>query len=253
MKNKLATFLALNRSAPREYRLDNLSPSGEGEASIYLYDVIGYDWWSDGGVTAKQFADDLRALGSKTLNLHLNSPGGDVFEGRAMVAAMQSYPGKIVVHVDGLAASAASFLAMHADEIVMTDGSFLMIHNAWTMAMGDCRSMRETADLLEKLDGTIANDYLTRSTASAEQVKAWMDAETWFTAQDALSAGLCNRIAETRAAGVSARAKAWNLAAYDHPPAALITPEPEPEPDLSAEHAHEHRLRALRLAVPQLA
>ncbi len=262
--NKLMRLLALNRSSAREYKVVDVASDGGNEASVFLYDIIGLDFWTGGGVTAKQFGADLRALGSKTLHLHINSPGGDVFEGRAMVAAMQAYPGKIVAHVDGLAASAASFLAMHADEITMTDGSFMMIHNGWTLAMGDRHTMAEVGAFLEKIDGTIVDDYMTRATVTREQVAAWMDEEKWFTAAEAVDVGLANSVAPSRSAGANARARAssWNLTAFDHPPAALadaVEPQAAPvpaiapvtEPDHEGDHAA--RLRNVRLIENQLA
>ncbi len=89
MMNRLLRLQALNRNAPREYRIEAREDSNE--VAVYLYDIIGYDWWTDGGVTAKQFARDLAPLNGKTIHLHINSPGGDVFEGRAMVAALKKH------------------------------------------------------------------------------------------------------------------------------------------------------------------
>lgn len=248
MQNRLTKLLALNRNAPREYKIE--AAADGAEATIYLYDVIGYDFWSGGGVTAKQFAGDLKALGSKTLHLRVNSPGGDVFEGRAMVAALQAYAGKVVAHIDGLAASAASFLVMHADEIEMTDGSFMMIHNGWTLAMGDRHAMTDIAALLEKIDGSIADDYLTRTAAEIdrEQVAQWMDAETWFTASEAIANGLADRVAVAECdKGKKTQARAWNVAAYDHPPIELETAPEEPAQNTNLDAEHADRLRAIAL------
>jgi ATP-dependent Clp protease protease subunit len=238
MHNRLNRLLALNRAAPREYRIE----ASEDASSIYLYDVIGYDWWTGGGVTAKQFARDLQQITSSTIHLHVNSPGGDVFEGRAMVAALQSVQAKVIAHIDGLAASAASFLVMHASEIEMTDGAFMMIHNGWTMALGDRHAMLETAARLQKIDASIVDDYLKRAKADRETLAAWMDAETWFTAAEAVDNGLADRIA---AVDGKAKALAWNLAAYEHAPSALA----EPDHDLD----HAHRMRRLEIVEASLA
>jgi ATP-dependent Clp protease protease subunit len=250
---KLFQLLALNRSAPRHYEVVKAKAGAEGEAEIFLYDTIGYDWWNDSGVTAKQFRADLRALGDKTLNLRINSPGGDVMEGRAMAAALAEYPGKVIVHVEGLAASAASFLAMHGDEVVMTEGAFVMIHNGWTVTIGDRHDHIDQAGLLAKVDGAIVNDYLLRAKVDADQLSAWMDKETWFTAQEALDAGLVDRIAESRSERAQARASAWNLAVFEHAPKALREPvgpaAPTPAPATpTPNNGHEARLRALALA-----
>jgi ATP-dependent Clp protease protease subunit len=222
MHNRLNRLLALNRAAPREYRIE----ASEDASSIYLYDVIGYDWWTGGGVTAKQFARDLQQITSSTIHLHVNSPGGDVFEGRAMVAALQSVQAKVIAHIDGLAASAASFLVMHASE----------------MALGDRHAMLETAARLEKIDASIVDDYLKRAKADRETLAAWMDAETWFTAAEAVDNGLADRIA---AVDGKAKALAWNLAAYEHAPSALA----EPDHDLD----HAHRMRRLEIVEASLA
>ncbi|KRG38830.1 hypothetical protein ARC78_15235 [Stenotrophomonas pictorum JCM 9942] len=246
MMNRLLRLQALNRNAPREYRIEAREDSNE--VAVYLYDIIGYDWWTDGGVTAKQFARDLAPLNGKTIHLHINSPGGDVFEGRAMVAALKKHEGRIIVHIDGIAASAASFIAMHGDEIEITQGAFVMIHNGWTFALGNRHDLRETADLLEKVDGSIVDDYMGKVNAERSQVEQWMDDETYFTAAEAVEHGFANRIAGGSESG-TAKARTWNLSAYDRPPAEL-QPEAVPEVVGSQEEsdqdlAHAHRFRAL--------
>lgn len=212
--SRLAQLIRDNATRPRDYRVENAD--GE-EPTIYIYDIIGLDFWTGEGVTAKQFAKDLNAMkGEPVIHLRINSPGGDVFEARAMVAAMKGHGAKFIAHVDGLAASAASLIAANADETEMVKGSFNMIHNAWTIALGDRHSMLEAASLLEKVDGTIADDYVARTKADRQQVVDWMDAETWFTADEAVEAGLADRIV-----GEKAKASAWNLTAYQHAPKAL--------------------------------
>ncbi len=209
---------------------------------LYVYDII--DSWS--GFRAVDLIQSLTAAAGKDVHIHYNSPGGDIFEGRAMQAAIASYPGKICTHIDGVCASAATYPALSAAEVSISVGALLMIHNSWTMSMGDCRSMRQTADLLEKLDGTIAADYCRRSGKPADQISSWMDAETWFTAEEALAEGFVDRIdpgSQTR--GQSS--KRWNLSAYTNAPK---TPNPEnPEPDLSAQIAAQlqHNRNRLRL------
>lgn len=217
-----------------------------GEASLYIYDVIDA-WW---GVSAEEVTKAIAGLDANvTLNVHINSPGGDVFEGRAMATAIAAHPGKTVAHIDGLAASAATFVSAAADEVVMADGAFYMIHNGWTIALGDKRVMTETAALLEKVDGSIVNDYAKRSNASAEQIVAWMNDETWFTAQEAVDHGFVDRIAEKAAKASNATPKAFNLAAYDKTPKALLEPKkPEaPAEPVDATEWRAHNERRLRL------
>jgi ATP-dependent Clp protease, protease subunit len=246
--NRLLALQVANRAATRAYRID----AAANEATIYLYDVIGYDWWTDGGITALQFAADLNALrGVGTIHLRFNSPGGDVFDGRAICAALDAHPARKVGHVDGWAASAASFILMHCDEVEITEGAMIMIHNGWTMAAGDNRVMSETAGLLQKIDGAIQDDYMRRVNVDRDQVVAWMNAETWFTAAEAVEHGFADRVAGGD--GATARA-GWNVAAYANAPAAQVAPEPkvettdEPEPNPAAEAEHAHRVRRLALA-----
>lgn len=192
---------------------------------VYIYDVIDSMW----GASASGLVSALSSAGEQTVHMHINSPGGDVFEARAMAAAISTHPGKVVAHIDGVAASAATYLALAASEVRMTDGGLFMIHNSWTLAMGDRTELRSTADLLEKIDGTIAASYAAKTSADAEQITAWMDAETWFTAQEALDAKFIDAIDTNTQAGKQAK---WNLSAYANAPA-LKEPAPEPEPDLT--------------------
>lgn len=247
-KNRLLALQSSNRSAPRAYRIEN----AEREATVFLYDVIGYDWWTDGGITALQFAADLNALrGVDTIHLRFNSPGGDVFDGRAICAALDAHPARKVGHVDGWAASAASFILMHCDEVEITQGAMIMIHNGWTIAAGDNRVMSDAAALLSKIDTAIQDDYLRKVNATREQIVDWMNEETWFTADEAVTHGFADRIAS----GDGERARAsWNVAAYAKAPAQPdasapeqqegTAPVEEPAPSSSE---HEHRLRMLAI------
>ncbi|GAP66801.1 peptidase S14 [Mizugakiibacter sediminis] len=252
--SRLLALQAKNKDAPRAYRIENAA----NEATIYLYDVIGYDWWTGGGITALQFAADLNALrGIDTVHLRFNSPGGDVFDGRAIAAALDAFPAKKVGHVDGWAASAASFILMHCDAVEIAAGAMIMIHNGWTIAAGDNRVMADTAALLQKIDAAIQDDYMRRVNVERQQVVDWMNAETWFTAEEAVQHGLADRIASGD--GAKARA-AWNVEAYAHAPAADPAPvaeEPqnvadEPEADTpenpTADAEHAHRLRMVAVA-----
>jgi ATP-dependent Clp protease, protease subunit len=190
--------------------------SGSGAAEVYVYDVID-PWW---GASAEGLSAALSGLAGRDVNLHINSPGGDVFEGRAMAAALVAYPGKVVSCIDGLCASAATYLANAANEVQMTQGSMLMVHNSWTIAYGNKAELAATVGLLEKIDSQIAADYARRTGAALAQVVAWMDAETWFTEEEALAAKFIDRITPNskREAGAQASAKRWNLSAYANAP-----------------------------------
>lgn len=165
-------------------------------AEIYLYGIIGGDWFGE-GVTAKQFADDLKALGAvKTIDLRINSEGGSVFDGKAMYSLLNEHKAKIIVHIDGLAASAASFVAMAGDEIQIAEGGFVMIHNAYMVAIGDARAMRQSADMLDTVNNTIIDVYASRTKADRKAIAKMMDDETWMTGADAVKNGFADKMVE---------------------------------------------------------
>ncbi|MDP3088857.1 MAG: Clp protease ClpP [Methylotenera sp.] len=197
------------------------------EASLYIYDVIDAYW----GVSALNVVDALAQIDDATvLNVYINSPGGDVFEGRAIMAAIQRFNGKTIAHIDSLCASAATSIALACNEVEMTDGAFFMIHNASGMVWGDKTAMRETADLLEKIEGSIVTDYTNKTGKDAAEVIALMDAETWFSAQEALDGGFIDRIAASSSSKTNQNK--WNLAAFEKAPAALLAiPYESPAPN----------------------
>ena len=160
------------------------------EATVYLYDAIDPYW----GIDAGEFVKALSEITANTIHLRINSPGGSVFDAEAIQTALQQHKARVVAHIDGMAASAATYVALAADEVEMSDGAMFMIHNAWTFAFGNASELVDTAALLEKIDANILRDYQSKTGASAEQIKQWMDAETWFTAQEALTNGFVDRI-----------------------------------------------------------
>ncbi len=170
-----------------------LSPSAKAddeEATLYVYDAIGA-WF---GIAAADFVQVLAGIKAKTIHLCIDSPGGSVFEAEAMQTALQQHPARVIAHIDGLAASAATTLALGANEIEISDGGMFMVHNAWNIAIGNKDDMLEAAALLEKVDANIAADYQRKTKASLDQIKEWMDAETWFSAAEALTHGFVDRI-----------------------------------------------------------
>lgn len=164
-------------------------------AEIYIYEDVGEGWF--GGVSAKQFADDLKALGSVSqIDVRLNSYGGEVFDGLAIYNQLKEHPARIVSHVDGVAASIASVIAMAGDEIRIAEAGFLMIHNASGLAIGDARTMRQMADVLDTVTGSIADVYVARTGVAQGEVRDLMDAETWFTGQEAVDKGFATELVE---------------------------------------------------------
>lgn len=262
MPHRLLKLLADNRQAPlRQFAVRALA---DDEAEILLYDAIvdeqlEAEYW--GGVAPLGFIQELRGITASTIHLRINSPGGSVFAARAIEQALREHSARVVVHIDGLAASAATFIAMAGDEIVMAKGALFMIHNAWTFAYGNAADLKATADLLDKIDGTLVQTYADRTKQKPEQVADWMAAETWFTADEAVAAGFADRLAEAEKAGQSAKAS-WNLSAYAHAPGkgaapapapaqkpAAAAPAPAPQPPATTDHRarQQQRLQVLAL------
>jgi ATP-dependent Clp protease, protease subunit len=237
---KLIQLLADNRGRGGGLKVEGAT---EEEATVYLYGAIG-SWY---GIEAQEFVRELKAIDAKVIHLRINSPGGDVFEARAMKTAIEQHKAKVIAHVDGLSASAASFLMMGAEEIEISDGAFVMIHNAWTIALGNAEELRGTAQLLDKVDGAIVADYRKRTGQAENKVKAWMAAETWFTADEAVAEGFADRVAE---AADKADARAFNLAAYRNAPKALAPAErADPDPDAFDAAAADRGRYETRLAL----
>ncbi len=175
------------------------------ERSISIYDAIGYDPWTGEGVTAKRVAGALRSLGKGPVTVNINSPGGDMFEGLAIYNLLRAHPAAVTVEVLGLAASAASIIAMAGDEIHMSPGSFLMLHNAWGVVIGNRHDMAEAAALFESFDAALAGIYAARSGRPQVEIAALLDAETFLGAEEAITAGMADGMVEGSAAGPLAR------------------------------------------------
>jgi ATP-dependent protease ClpP protease subunit len=180
--------------APKDWFRIQAAVTDEGEstsADVYIYDQIGETWWG-GGVSAKKFAEQINALDVDTINLFLNSPGGAAWEGVTIMNSLRRHRARVEVTVDGMAASAASLIAMAGDRIVMNRGSMLMIHDAWGFAIGNATDMAETAAILDKLSASYADSYAARAGKDRDHWRALMKAETWFSAEEAVTAGLAD-------------------------------------------------------------
>jgi ATP-dependent Clp protease protease subunit len=207
--NKLQLPKAQALPLPQGVSFDEVSPSalarwnanlaakedgGEDEASISIYDAIGYSW--DGtGVTAKRISAALRAIGKKeNVTVNINSPGGDLFEGIAIYNVLRDHQGEVTTRVIGLAASAASLIAMAGDKIQVARASFMMIHNVWVMAVGNRNDLRDAADQLEAFDDALAGIYVARTGKQKAAVAKMMDKETWFMGEKAIEEGFADEL-----------------------------------------------------------
>jgi ATP-dependent protease ClpP protease subunit len=190
----------------------------DGALEMLVYEEIGEDYWSGGGVTAKTVKDQLDGAGVYSrISLRINSPGGDAFEGVAIGNLLKSTGKPIDVYIDGIAASAASIIAMCGDTITMGHNTMMMIHNAWSIEMGDNRAMAKMAERLSKIDAAIAQTYVNRTGKSMDDVRAMMDEETWMSAEECVEMGFATALAldpdEEKEANALAMAKQFPMVA----------------------------------------
>lgn len=208
----------------------------DDEEEVLVYDVIDPFF----GASSAAFAEALGGVRGTRVTVRINSPGGDVFEGRAMATQLRAFRGTTRVVVDGLAASAASTVALAAQRTEMAAGSFLMVHRSWAFAMGNATDLTSLASLLGKIDEEIAKDYAAKSGVSQEEAIEWMEDETWFTADEAVEAKLADAVID-----VKAQRRAFNLAAFERVPAELLKPINNTETSVQQWEANARRLRLL--------
>jgi ATP-dependent Clp endopeptidase proteolytic subunit ClpP len=201
------------------YSIKNVSAT---ETEIFIFDEIGFF-----GVTASDFVKDLADIRANKITLRINSPGGDVFDGIAIFNALKRHEAEINIFVEGIAASAASFIAMAGDTITMMPHSQMMIHEAHGLVIGPADDMRKMADILDKSSNNIASIYAERAGGTIEEWRARMRDETWFSDQEAVELGLADSIEGEDAENVAARIKA-----RQEPE---VEPEPEQEPEPEAD------------------
>jgi ATP-dependent Clp protease protease subunit len=167
------------------------------EAEIVIYDEIGKSFWGEDTVSAKQFIADLDALGDvNSIKVRINSPGGDVFDGVAIHNALKNHKATVTAQVDGIAASAASFIAMAADKITMPSNSFMLIHGASGFAMGGADDVRALADDLDRIDKSMTAAYAARSKSTQAKVKALMKEDRLMDAAEAKQLGFADEMIE---------------------------------------------------------
>lgn len=165
----------------------------QGEIDLFITDEIGNYF----GHTAKELIDELQAQSPKHINLHVNSPGGSVFEGMSIYHYLKAHSAKVTTYIDGIAASIASVIALAGDEVIMPEGSMMFIHAPLTLAVfGDATDLENDAKALRQIEESIASVYMRKTGASREQVQQWMEGDTYFTAQEAKAAGLVDTVSE---------------------------------------------------------
>ncbi|WP_417419251.1 head maturation protease, ClpP-related [Hoeflea sp.] len=163
-----------------------------GDNTITVLDVIGEDPWTGGGVTSKRVAAALRAIGDREIYVDINSPGGDFFEGVAIYEMLRNHPAKVTVRILGLAASAASIIAMAGDEIQIGKASAMMVHRVSVLAIGNRNDFLSAVETMDKFDEGMAALYAARTGVDHDEAVGWIDRETWFNGEQAVNAGLAD-------------------------------------------------------------
>jgi ATP-dependent protease ClpP protease subunit len=229
-----------NLKADKKFEVVNKS---DEVTELYIYDVI--DSWY--GVAAEDFVKTLRSIETDQIHIRINSPGGDAFDGRAIASAIRAHGSVITAKIDGLCASAATTIANACDHIEMANGSFYMIHRAWTMGFGNSKDFQGLVDFLQQIDDEIAKDYAARTGLGFDEVMAMMDDETWMNAEAALEKGFINEIADENSVE-----NTFDLAVFDKAPKQIglkqtVEPEPKPKPENNAILARMAEIRVNEL------
>lgn len=180
----------------------SLETSGK-EADLYIFGDITSWPWDEKDKDAYGIVKELQELETETVNVHINSYGGDVAEGLAIYNVLKNSGAKIRTYCDGFACSAASVVFMAGEERIMNSASLLMIHNAWTWGYGNANDFRKQADDLEKISQASVNAYMNRVSITEQEVKNLMDAETWLTAEESVEKGFATKILEEKKEGIS--------------------------------------------------
>ncbi len=222
-------------------------------AELLLYGVISSSsWWGD-EVTPKQFKQEMDALGEVSqINVYINSEGGDVFAGQAIHSMLKRHQAKVNVYVDGLAASIASVVAMAGDTIYMPRNAMMMVHNPWTIAMGNAEDFRKMADTLDTVRDSIIAAYEDKSGMKRDKIIELLDAETWLTAEEAVSYGLADEIEQEKEIAASLTGglltvndRQMDLSKFKNPPKLAFIPPPKQKPQPNREEQTDDGLLSL--------
>ncbi|MDH5612207.1 MAG: Clp protease ClpP [Gammaproteobacteria bacterium] len=189
----------------------SINTTNSDQAEILIYDVIGWPF-----IDAETFVRELTAINAPNIKVRINSPGGDVMDGTAIYNALRAHPAQVTTVVEGMAASMASVIALAGDHVEIADNAYFMIHNPWTIGWGDEHALRDIADLLGRIGNTLAQTYAKKTGSKVADIKALMDAETWFIGSEAKDAGFVDAVV----GDVEATAR-FELGMFDHAPKAL--------------------------------
>jgi len=220
-----------------------IKAKAEQEADILVYGEIGESYWSEDTVTAKKFATDLKEIGNVSkLNIFINSGGGNIFDAQAILSMLKRHNAEKTVYIDGLAASAASVIAMAGEKIIMPSNAMMMIHRAWTGTMGNIHDFERTVETLKQVDGSISGVYADKTGKDQEEILGLMDNETWMTAAEAFDMGFADEIEkESKVAASIVGSKlivnglTFDLANYKNQPQLEIQDEANPPEETDPE------------------
>lgn len=232
---KFRTSTALNRRASAIGLGSVRVNATDDAADVYIYGDIG-GWWD--GIQPDEIAKEIAELDVATLNVHVNSPGGIVFDGIAIYNAFASHSANVVMHIEGIAASIASVIVMAGDEIRIGESANMMIHKPWSFMIGDADDMRAEAEILDSLEQSIVDIYTARTENDEDQVKNWLKAETWFRGQQAVDNSFADSMVPNKKKEKKA-AKSKLLDLFQHTPSDLI---PQND-DVPRVREFEHLLR----------
>jgi len=209
------------------YEINNKADTAE----IWIYEQIGEDLWSGDGITAKDFQKELSKIKASQIDLHINSPGGEVFSGLSIHNLLRQHPANVTTYIDGLAASIASVIALAGDKVIMAENALFMIHKASGMVVGTSDDMRDFAEKLDKVNGSIATTYMGKTKKEEAEINDLMAAETWMTAAEAYDFGFIDEIAgEADMAACAKFVPVMAKAGFQHIPGSIQAKREQPTP-----------------------
>lgn len=228
--------------------------TGSKIGELYIYGGIYGERWADEDVTPAIIRDELAALGPlDVLHVYINSPGGDPWAAHAIYNLLRRHASEKIVHIDGVAASAASVVAMAGDRVVMPPNSMMMIHKAWTLAIGNADDLREVADVMDRIDESLVMAYEQKTGLERERIRKMLAVETWMTAEEAVELGFADELDQSRAVAASLRGQVLvvngqeiDLSLFERPPQLGFLPAADPAADAQA-RADEARAKRRRL------